>query len=303
LQPRRILFGTGFQDEYFATFIEPEIKLSSWFAARIGGRFEYSGLNKESSFQPRISLATKLSTFSQLSFAYGAFNQSVQNDFRKFNNELKAEKAEHYILNFQYVKKARTFRVEAYYKNYSHLIKYVELNYPDKESYSNGGTGYAKGIDVFWRDRNTFKNIDYYISYSFVDTEREYRDYPSMASPNYTSKHNFSFVYKQWLNKINSQVGLTYSYTSGRPYNNPNEPAFMAGRTPEMHDLSMNYSYLFQLFNKSAIIHFSASNVLGFNKIYSYRFPHLPNENMNYPAYEVKPPAKRFFVMVFLLSL
>lgn len=103
--------------------------------------------------------------------------------------------------------------------------------------------------------------------------------------------------------KINSQIGLTYSYTSGRPYNDPNETEFMAGRTPQIRDLSANLSHLFQLFNRSAILHFSASNVLGFNKIYNYRFPIAPDENMNYQAYAIKPPAKRFFVLVFILSL
>ncbi len=77
----------------------------------------------------------------------------------------------------------------------------------------------------------------------------------------------------------------------------------MTNRTPEIHDLSMNFSYLFELFNKSAILHFSASNVLGLNKVYSYRYPQLPNDDMVYTPYAVKPPAKRFFVLVFMLSL
>ena len=296
-------FRTNFNDEYLTAFIEPEVKLSSWFAARVGGRFEYSSLNMESSLQPRVSLAAKLTTYSQLAFAYGTFRQSAQNDFRKFNNNLKAEKAEHYILNYQVVKKERTFRVEAYYKNYNNLTKYFELNYPEKDSYKSTGSGFAKGVDIFWRDRSTFRNVDYYVSYSFVDTEREYRDYPSMVQPSYTSKHNLSLVYKHWIVPINTQLGMTYSFNSGRPYNNPNETGFMTGRTPEIHDLSANFSHLFNLFSRSAILHFSASNILGLNKVYNYRFPNTPNENMEYQAHAVKPPAKRFFVLVFILSL
>jgi hypothetical protein len=296
-------YRTSFNDEYLATFIEPEIKLSNWFAIRVGGRFEFSNLNSETSFQPRASLAAKLTTYSQVSFAYGTFHQAAQNDFRKFNSDLKAEKAEHYILNYQIVKKERTFRVEAYYKNYGNLTKYIALNFPEKESYSSTGTGFAKGVDIFWRDRGTFKNIDYYISYSFVDTERKYRNYPSMVQPGYTSTHNLSVVYKHWIAPINTQLGLTYSFTSGRPYNNPNEQGFMTGKTPEIHDLSANFSHLFNLFNRSAILHLSASNILGLSKIYNYRFPHVPDKNGQYQAYGVKPPAKRFFVLVFILSL
>lgn len=296
-------FNMPFTDDYLAAFFEPEIKLSSHFAARIGARLEYSSLNQETNLQPRLSLAYKVATNSQVSLAYGIFNQAAQNDYRKFNNDLQAEQAEHYILNYQYVKDERTFRIEAYYKNYNQLVKYQQFNLPEKESYNNLGTGYAKGVDIFWRDRKSFQNIDYYVSYSYIDTKREYRDYPGSAAPMFTSVHNFSAVYKQWINPINTQIGVTYSYNSGRPYFNPNNPEFMADRTKDAHDVSMNLSYLTTFFGKSAIVHLSVSNLFGFDKVYGYRYPVEPDADMNYSAFAVKPASKRFFLVVFMLSL
>lgn len=295
--------NTNFTDSYFAAFIEPEIKISAWFAARLGSRLEYSSLNNQLNLQPRLSLAAKLATHSQLSVAYGTFQQTAQNDYRKFNNDLKAEQASHYILNFQYVKNKRTFRAEAYYKDYNNLVKYQQLNMPVKESYDNNGTGYAKGIDIFWRDRKTFKNIDYYFSYSYISTERNYLDYTGFAPPKFTSEHNFSAVYKQYISKLSTQVGATYSFSSGRPYFNPNEEGFMTKRTPFIHDLSVNLSHMTKVFNKDAIIHLSASNVLGLDKTFGYRYPNQPNANMIYPEFAIKPAAKRFFVVAFFLSI
>ncbi len=296
-------YKTNFSDINWATFAEAEIKISSKFAARLGGRMEYSSLSNDYRLVPRLSLARKLTTSSQVSIAYGVFHQAAQDDYRKFNNELAPEQASHYILNYQYSKDERTFRVEAYYKDYNHLVKYETLNLPIKESYTNQGYGYAKGFDIFWRDRTSIKNSDYYISYSYIDTKRDYKDYPIAAPPIYAAKHNFSVVYKAWIDKINTLIGVTYSVSSGRPYYNPNNPVFMSDRTKPYQDLSFNASHLMTFLGKQAIIHLSVSNLLGFDNVYGYSYSPEPNQNMEYQAYPVKPGAKRFIVLVFILSL
>jgi hypothetical protein len=296
-------YSTGFNEVLITGFAEAEIKLSSKFATRIGTRMEYSDLTQELNVVPRASLARKIGQNSQVSIAYGIFTQSAQYDFRKFNQDLEPETASHYILNYQYTKNDRVFRAEAYYKDYRNLIKYQTINLPDKETYNNLGSGYAKGVDLFWRDRTTFKNIDYFISYSFIDTRRNYKNYPNAAPPVYAAKHNLSIVYKQWFDKIQSLVGLSYNFASGRPYYNPNNENFMADYTKCYNDLSMNISYLTKVFNKQTVIHLSVSNILGFENVYSYRYSPNPNEDMIYEAHPVKAGAKRFVVLVFILSI
>ncbi|MCF6183325.1 MAG: TonB-dependent receptor [Bacteroidales bacterium] len=295
-------FNSNFENTVYSSFAEAEIKLTSKFAARIGGRFEHSSISNENNISPRISLAIKTSTFSQFSIAYGTFYQTAQNDFLKFNNDLKSEESIHYIANWQYVVNNRIFRVEAYYKDYKELVKYEFLNSPVKNSYNNSGKGYAKGFDVFWQDKQTFKKSFYRISYSFIDTKRDYLNYKEAATPIFSSKHNLAFVYNQWINKISTYLGLTYSYSSGRPYYNPNNKVFLSDRTQGNYDLSFNASYLTEIWGSSTIVHLSVSNVLGFDKIYGYRYDNQPNENNEYEAHPIKPAAKRFAVIALIMK-
>src|SRR5690606_13233735 len=122
------------------------------------------------------------------------------------NQELKAQNTSHYILNYQYNTDGRIFRAEAYYKDYDHLVKY-DTDYLGFESnFNNSGTAYAKGVDLFWRDNRSFQDLDYWISYSYLDTKRDYQNYPTAAQPNFANKHNLSVVGKYWIDDLRSQV-------------------------------------------------------------------------------------------------
>ena len=144
---------------------------------------------------------------------------------------MESEKASHYILNYQYNKDKQTFRVDAYYKQYNDLVKYNTENAAFNSIFNNNGDGFAKGIDVLWRDEKNIKNMEYWISYSYIDTERDYRNFPAKVTPNFVADHNLSVVTKYWINGWKSQVGFTNSFATGRPYNNPNEPKFMNGNS------------------------------------------------------------------------
>src|SRR5690606_12572305 len=98
---------------------------------------------------------------------------------------------------------------------------------PEYDSdFSNSGFGYAQGVDVFWRDSKSLKNIDYWVSYSFLDTQRRYQNFPQEAQPSFVNRHNFSVVGKYWINDLRSQVGLSYAFASGRNYTDPNQEGF-----------------------------------------------------------------------------
>ena len=292
----------SFSEMIGSAFAETEIRISKNFAARAGGRFEHSRFLKRSSLAPRLSLAYKTGKNSQISLAAGSFYQSPQKTYLLFTRDLNFEKAQHLILNYQYAKNNRTFRVEAYYKAYSQLVKYDTLYTFDPTNYSNKGKGYARGIDVFWRDKSR-GNIDYWISYSYIDTQREYKNYPVAASPYFVSDHNLSVVYKHYIPKITSQLGLTYKLASGRPYYNPTTPHFMADRTQPYNDLSFNISYLTSLWDNFTIVYFSLSNVLGWDQTFGYRYSLNPDDSGNYDSYEIKPGASRFIFLGLFVSL
>jgi vitamin B12 transporter len=38
-------------------------------------------------------------------------------------------------------------------------------------NFRTDGYGNAKGIELFWRDNETIRNVDYWVSYSYLNTE------------------------------------------------------------------------------------------------------------------------------------
>jgi hypothetical protein len=279
-------FGQGFNeytnqltDTYAAAFAETEVYLTRKLAARIGLRGEYSSLLHQFKLAPRTSLAYKTGDYSQVSFAYGKFFQSPENRYLFTNRYLNFENAEHYILNYQLMKDKRTFRAEAYYKDYTSLVKeYGQL--PFDPNYNrqpgghtdNSGYGYARGIDFFWRDQKTFNNIDYWVSYSLLDTRRNYQNFLAEAMPTFASRHNVSVVGKKYVSAISSLVGLSYNFASGRPYYNPNAGGFMTNLTKPYHSLNMNVSYLTQIRSNFTVIFASVNNALGTRNVFGYRY-------------------------------
>ncbi len=287
-------------ENYSAAFVEADIYFSRRLAAKVGGRVERSGLLDTWSLAPRLSLAYKTGLKSQISLAYGRFYQSPINDLLKYNDELDFENATHYIVNFQHIKNDRIFRIEGYYKLYDKLVTYsTDMPWLSQ----NGGDGYARGIDVFFRDRKTITYGDYWISYSYLDTERDYLDFPTSATPYFASMHNTSVVYKHWINDISTSLGVTYSFASGRPYHDPNQPGFNAAKTKAYQDLSLNASYLTNIKGQFTVIFAAISNLPGFDNTFGYRFAPTPDQNGSYPSFALKPDAKRFFFIGMFVSI
>lgn len=286
-----------FDEVITAGFAEADLYASNSFVTRLGARAEYNSLLKQVSIDPRISLGYKTGEQGQFSLAYGTFRQSPKNEWLRMNNNLNSEKAQHYILNYQHIDNNRTFRVETYYKQYEDLIKFTTGSEPLS---NNTGNGYAQGVELFWRDRETFEKVDYWVSYSYLDTKREYLNYPTEVMPSFASTHNFSVVYKHFISVLKTQFGATYSYSSPRPYNNPNEDKFMNGRTPSYQDLSINISYLP---TPNIIIHASCTNVLGRNNIFGYQYAVTSDVNGVYASRPITQPAKNFLFLGVFITL
>ncbi len=289
-----------YNESIYSTFLESDLYLSQKLLARIGGRVEHNTLSNTSSLDPRFSMAYKTGEQSQFSIAYGIFRQSAPPNLLRIANSLASEKAEHFILSYQASVNNRIFRIEAYRKNYSDLVKFDPLRQYQPSAYSNEGSGYARGIDLFWRDNESIPNADYWVSYSFLDTERDYRDNPVMAVPTFASAHNVSVVYKHFVSSIKSQLGLTYTYASGRPYNDPNIQDYNSERTKNYHDLSANVSYLMR---QNMILYVSVTNVTGRENIFGYEYQNSPDADGIYDRRSVTLPAPRFLFVGFFITL
>ena len=287
-------------DNYRAVFVETEIHITNDLAALIGGRFEHSSIIDKANFAPRISLAYKVGKGAQVSAAYGIFYQKPENQQLIYTTNLGYTIATHYIINYQKTVTDRIFRVEAFYKKYDDLIKSDPVSY-NYYSYNNNGTGYAKGIEFFWRDKKTIKNFDYWISYSYLNTKRNYLNYPRELQPDFAADHTASIVMKRFFVKIKTGFNLTYSWATGRPYYN-----FMyngagnkyeiadEGKTKDYSNLGFSVNYVPSLGKQNAklfwVLIASVTNVLGYDAVYGY---HYSYNGLNKES--ITPPAKRFY--------
>lgn len=299
--------ATGEYDANIAAlYSEADIFFSKNLAAKVGVRLSNNDLLNETSLSPRVSLAYKVAKFSQFSLAYGLFSQSPSADYIKYARSFsfENESAAHYILNFQYSKNKKTFRAETYFKDYDNLVKYDSKIALPNSGFSNDGYGYAKGLDLFWRDGYTIKNLEYWISYSFIDTQRDYKNFKTEATPSFVAEHTLSVVTKYWISDWKSQIGFTHSFSTGRPYNNPNKSEistseFMNEKTKSFNNLSFNWAYLL---SQQKILYFSVSNVLGTQNVFGYEYANVKTNNV-YNRRAITPTADRFFFLGFFWTI
>nr|WP_321223224.1 TonB-dependent receptor [uncultured Psychroserpens sp.] len=292
--------GYGYTSNNSAFFVESDIILSKNFAAKVGVRADDYKLSNELKIAPRISIAYKTSANGQLSLAYGSFYQNAPSSILKFDSTVKSQNTYHYILNYQYVNNGRLFRAELYRKEYNDLVKF-DTDFENFDSnYSNSGSGFAQGLDVFWRDNKSVKNVDYWLSYSYLDTERDYRNYPTKAQPNFANTHNFSAVAKYFIEDWKSQLGFSYTYASGRPYTNPNTSTFLGEMTKSYNSVSLNWAYLI---SPQKILYLSVNNAFAFKNVNGYQYANTPDVNGNFARRTLRPAADQFFFIGFFWTI
>ncbi len=291
-----LLFIRQFSDTYWASFAESDIYITSKLVGRVGVRSEYSSVINRWNVAPRLSIAYKTGTYSQVSFAYGQFFQNPITNYLYTNKKLDFEKASHFIANYQIIKDKRTFRVELYQKSYANLVR-EKMPFFDPDPYrfptpntDNSGFGYARGGDIFYRDQQTIKNADFWISYSFLDTKRLFQNYPVEVMPTFASKHNLTVVYKQGILKNKFDAGFTYNFASGRPYFNPNNDLFMNDLTPNFHNFGLSGSYLTSIKGNFTVLYFALDNVFNIQNVFGYRYSANGTQRV-----ATNPPAFRTF--------
>jgi len=290
-------FNTGCLGTISALFFEADLEITERLLTRIGGRLEMLSLNQEAYVSPRLSMAYKTSANSQFSLAYGGFRQQAQNKFLIYAPNLQSERAEHFIAGFQLIRESRILRIEGYHKNYNQLIKYSSPHAIEPDAYSNKGKGYARGLDIFFRDSKTIRNGDFWLTYSLMDSKREYRDFPKALTPGFVSRHNLALTYKQYIPQTATYVSVGLKYASGRPYINPNINSQVQQHTKDYTDLNLSAFHFFELFNKFTMLYLQINNVLGFDHVFGYRYGTRPNEAGIIPSEPIKPVSKRFFLL------
>lgn len=274
-------------DQYTALYTESDISLGERWALRAGLRAEHSSFLGKINLAPRTSMAYKTGKDSQVSLAYGHFYQKPESEFLFYTASLNYEKATHLIANYQWITDTRSLRVELYDKRYTQLVK----GEPEV-ALTNQGNGHSRGVDVFWKDKESIGNLDYWVSYSYVDAERNYKDYPMAATPPFVTDHTLNIVANCPLDYPMLTPGITYTFATGRRYFNPNNELYLDDRTRAYHNVSINLSYVTQLLGNFAVLYGSLNNPIGVEQIFGYQYSEDGSQRV-----AIRPSADRTFFL------
>ena len=271
-----------YADSFGAVFAETESYLTDRLSARVGVRAEYSSRLNRPNVAPRLALGYSVGKAGLLSVSYGQFYQKPDRPYLLQPANLGYSRADHSIVSYGQTANDRTFRTEVYHKRYTHLIR-------TQPTLDNGGWGYAMGFEMFFRDKKTVMGVDYWLSYSFLDTKRQFLNYPTAVQPSFAARHTASVVVKRFFSGLKTNVGLAYTVASGRPYatgtrangtlavGTPNQPIrvdepFMAARTPAYHNLGLNVAHLIGIRKTQSVLVLTVSNVLGNQQVFGYTY-------------------------------
>lgn len=224
--------------------------------AELSFRTEYTSLNRRLNVSPRLALNYYAGSV-MLSGVVGRYTQLPENALLVRQPRLRSEACMQYNVGMQYQRGGRFCKVELYYKKYDRLA--LEEVDADAACLTSNGYGHSRGIDLFFRDRTSFRNLEYQLSYTYNICKRKYREYAELTTPQYATRHNAACVVKYSLPRLRTIVSVTDRFSSGRPYHNPLLPGLMNDEVKPYNSLDMGITYLA---SKKVIVHASATNLL-----------------------------------------
>lgn len=287
------VYQDGFSHTVNGLFANANLILSEHLNAAVSSRMEYTSVNKQWNYMPRVALNYDLSGFLFSGIA-GRYSQLTYTDYLLRDPNLPSESCWHYIVGAYHQSAGRIYRLEAYYKDYDRLIC------DSGDRLDDSGSGYSKGIDLFFNDASLVNNLEYRLSYSLNYSKRKYRDMPYADVPQYATRHNASLSLRYNLRPLRSIVSVTNRFASGRPYHDPNQEGYMNATAPCYNSLDLGITVLV---NKKLIVYASASNLLGRKQIYNYTWPDKPDGQGHYTGTPVHAGSDHFFFIGVFITL
>lgn len=296
-----------YSDVLAAGFAESELYFTDQLNLKTGFRLESSSYLDKMNLAPRTALYFQASPIQKIVASYGHYYQKPDDSFLAQTSALDYEKSIQYALEYELKLSFRILKFSAYFKDYQQLVKIKTPVFSGFQAYgpplqienfNNNGKGYAKGFDVFWKDKQSVDLTEYYASYSYLDTKRDYIDFQNNARPSFAPKHTFNLVAMRSTANVHWQFSGTYTFSSGRSYFNPLNPVFMSDRTHYNHNLSIGINYLPQWTKSFSAFNLNINNVLGLNNTYGYRYAFDGSRRE-----AILPPAKRSFLLSFLMNI
>jgi len=261
------LVSTNYTSDRAAQYLEFDVPTLLGILLKAGLRGEYESTSRDYLIDPRVSLVYPISATSNISAAAGRYHQFPKPEYYDpfiGNPNLSAMEASHWILGYLYQQENRIFRVECYYKKYHHLLLKDAV-----QNYTNGGYGYARGLDFFAKDASG--PISGWVAYSWLQARRQWMDLPVLASPYFDITHNFTAVLN-WDLPFNLSIGSSFRYATGKPYT-PAPGQYHSARVPDYQKVDLTFSYRCSFFESNLTIFYLAlSNITGRINIFDYRY-------------------------------
>ncbi len=198
--------------DYPGAYLEDKLRLVGPLYATLGARADYASSPGVWTTDPRAALAWRVDGHQTVRLAAGRYHQLADPRFLDplyGNPRLGPLVADHTIAGYEWKTEDANIRVEAYRKDYRRLVTNDAASF-----YANGGSGYARGVDVFVQ--GTHRALTGWVSYGYMDSKRKELDDPHQVRSRYGSGHSVTLVARCQV-RSTWQLGTRYSYTSGRP--------------------------------------------------------------------------------------
>jgi len=289
----KIDYNTNIENSLLSIYNDTKFYLSNNLTMNLGLRAEYSPYLKQFNLAPRAYIGYRLNRKNIVSASYGEYFQLPSMSYLKLTNDINFTSVQKGTLSYSYVKRSSKFQLDAYYKKYEDAITYSQGDFIPVDI-KNNGNGYGWGADVFWK--SNFNVLEYWLTYSYSNTEKKYAYFPEKIAPDYAAKHSANITLKYWLSSLKSLAGINYNVSSGTPYYNSTAPYNELGTTPYRNRLDVSWSYLPK---PNIIIHVGCQNVLGYKNIYGYEYSQVNPGLKN----AISTPSSRFFFIGLFITL
>ena len=259
-------------------YVQDEWRVGATTRVQLGGRGTYFSVGDRLHFTPRLSLSHALSDKVQVKAAGGVYRQHLQlitteafsgGDFWvPLDNTVEPGRSYQAVTGVEWIPSPRyQFSVEAYYTDLANLVT-VDTEVPDDNEathseavFKSGGTGWAKGLEVFWQRRTGA--LTGWIGYALGWTRRTFpelndgRPFP----PKHDRRHDLSFVASY---KVGAwRLGASLAYASGQAFTPPSEPSAQlnSDRLLPYHRLDVSASRSFELWRTASEFYVQIFNV------------------------------------------
>ncbi len=270
-------------DDQRAAFLETDWTPLPDVRAIVGVRSDRSRSTGQQTWDPRASIAVRLSDIATLTGAWGIYHQVPEPAL--FDNEfgsvdLPSMRAEQRIAGLQVAQGPLLLRVEAYYKRYHDLAQLTR----DRDV-AAGGVGNTRGLDVFVRWPSLL-GITGRTSFSYIKAERTDPNTGILARSPFDITHVTTSVWERQFGQawalsvsLRSASGRPFTpvisarYDSARALWQPNYGAPNSERLPSFRRIDMSVSRLVPLPHQRLLVLFAAANNLSDRKnVYEYRY-------------------------------